>query len=60
MSKTRRLYLTQWTDDASGAFLYTVDKADPLAVFDLNRNLLAWFAFEETARLLAERCGVEC
>ena len=27
MSKTRRLYLTQWTDDATGAFLYTVDKA---------------------------------
>ena len=27
MNKTRRLYLTQWTDDASGTFLYPVDKA---------------------------------
>ena len=35
------------------------EKDDPLALEDMNRNLLAWFAFEETARILADRAGVE-
>ncbi|MBU6231368.1 hypothetical protein KGP36_01765 [Patescibacteria group bacterium] len=35
------------------------DKADPLAQEDQNRNLLAWFGFEETARRLAERNNIE-
>ena len=35
------------------------DREDPLAQEDLNRNLLAWFAFEETARNLAEKAGIE-
>lgn len=30
------------------------DKDDPLALDDINRNLLAWFGFEETARKLAD------
>lgn len=30
------------------------DKTDPLAVEDLNRNLLAWFAFEEVCYRLAD------
>ena len=30
------------------------DKSDPLARGDLNRNLLAWFGFEETARRIIE------
>ena len=36
------------------------DASDPLAFDDSNRNLLAWFAFEETARALGERNGFEC
>jgi hypothetical protein len=35
------------------------DKTDPLATQQENRNLLAWFAFEETARNLAAKMGVE-
>ena len=35
------------------------DKSDPLAQEDGNRNLLAWFGFEEAARRLAERQGIE-
>lgn len=35
------------------------DAADPLAHDDPNRTLLAHFAFEETARALAGRAGVE-
>lgn len=35
------------------------DKADPLAQEDTNRNLLAWFGFEEAARALADRNGIE-
>lgn len=30
------------------------DETDPLARQDLNRNLLAWFGFEETARRIIE------
>ena len=32
---------------------------DPLALDTLNQNLLAWFAFEETARKLAALNGIE-
>lgn len=32
---------------------------DPLGQEDLNRNLLAWFGFEETARKLADRNEIE-
>jgi hypothetical protein len=35
------------------------DDSDPLAQEDLNRNLLAWFGFEEAARALAGRNGIE-
>lgn len=35
------------------------EKEDPLALGDLNRNLLAWFGFEETARKLADANGIE-
>jgi hypothetical protein len=35
------------------------EKSDPLGQEDFNRNLLAWFGFEETARKLADRAGVE-
>ena len=35
------------------------EKEDPLAQEDPNRNLLAWFGFEEAARQLAERNGIE-
>jgi len=33
------------------------DKEDPLARNDLNKNLLAWFAFEETAIRLGKEQG---
>lgn len=35
------------------------DKLDPLAQETQNRNLLAWFGFEETARHLADRNEIE-
>lgn len=35
------------------------DKSDPFAQETLNRNLLAWFGFEETARHLAGRNEIE-
>ena len=35
------------------------DDADPLAFEDGNQNILAWFGFEETARILADRNGIE-
>jgi hypothetical protein len=35
------------------------DNGDPLAKDTFNQNLLAWFAFEETARNLASAAGVE-
>lgn len=46
-------------DGPSGLFGDKWDKEDPLASDDLNQNLLAWFAFEETARRLADRAGIE-
>jgi len=35
------------------------DKDDPFALEDANQNLLAWFGFEETSRILATRAGIE-
>ena len=35
------------------------DQDDPLCFDTLNQNLLAWFGFEETARILADRVGIE-
>jgi hypothetical protein len=35
------------------------DKDDPLAEDTQNQNLLAWYGFEETARDLAGRAGIE-
>lgn len=35
------------------------DKSDPLARDTNNQNLLAWFGFEETARVLANRADIE-
>lgn len=37
----------------------TWDAEDPLAQEDGNRNILAWFGFEEAARILAGRNGIE-
>lgn len=37
----------------------TWDAEDPLAQEDGNRNILAWFGFEETARILSNRNGIE-
>ena len=35
------------------------DKEDVFAEDQYNQNLLAWFGFEETARILAYRAGIE-
>lgn len=35
------------------------NEEDPLALENMNQNLLAWFGFEETARKLANRAGLE-
>lgn len=35
------------------------DKEDPLALDTNNQNLLAWFGFEEAARRLCDRAGLE-
>ena len=35
------------------------DKEDPLAVEEHNKNLLAWFGFEETIRNIAHEFGIE-
>jgi hypothetical protein len=35
------------------------DQDDPLALDTQNQNLLAWFGFEETARVLADRARIE-
>ena len=36
------------------------DERDPMARDDNNRNVLAWFAFEETARDLCNGAGIDC
>lgn len=35
------------------------DNEDPLARDTINQNLLAWFGFEETARNLANKAGID-
>ena len=35
------------------------DDEDPFAKETTNRNILAWFGFEETARKLSDRAGLE-
>lgn len=42
-----------------GEILRDWDTDDPLANDTHNQNLLAWFAFEETARRLADAIGLE-
>ena len=45
--------------DPIGLFGDKWDKTDPFADDTNNQNLLAWFGFEETARRLADRNGIE-
>lgn len=42
-----------------GEMLRDWDDADPLAMDTQNQNLLAWYAFERTAQLLADRAGID-
>ena len=35
------------------------DKRDPLAIEDNNKNLLAWFGFEETIKNIANKFNIE-
>lgn len=46
-------------DGPQGLFGEKWDKEDPLAREDENKNLLAWFGFEETARRIAQQNGYE-
>jgi hypothetical protein len=46
-------------DNMSGLFGDKFDSEDPLCLETTNQNLLAWFAFEETARNLANEIGLE-
>lgn len=39
--------------------LSAFDESDPFATTDGNKNLLAWFGFEEAARRVAEHAGLE-
>lgn len=54
--------LQQALDGAGGSpeslFGEKWDSEDSLALNTLNQNLLAWFGFEETVRILADRAGV--
>jgi len=54
----KTLEQTGYTDPI-GLFGDKWDRADPFADDTNNRNLLAWFGFEETARILADRNGIE-
>lgn len=47
------------TESPSGVFGDKWDKSDPFARDTQNRNLLAWFGFEEAARRLVNRAGIE-
>jgi hypothetical protein len=47
------------TGDTPAQLFSGWDTEDPLALGTQNQNLLAWFGFEETARRLAERAGIE-
>ena len=56
--------LAELLDDCGGTIGQMFDRAgweksDPLALEEVNQNILAWFGFEETARRLAERAGIE-
>lgn len=46
-------------DGPPGLFGDKWDNDDPLARESENRNLLAWFGFEEAARVVANRAGIE-
>ena len=46
-------------DNLAGIFGDKFDSEDPLCLETTNQNLLAWFAFEETARSLANEIGLE-
>lgn len=46
-------------DSPAGLFGDKWDKSDPFARDTQNRNLLAWFGFEEAARRLCDRAGIE-
>lgn len=47
------------TDGPKGLFGDKWNAEDPLARDTSNRNLLAWFGFEEAARIVASRAGIE-
>ena len=46
-------------DSPAGLFGDKWDKSDPFARETSNRNLLAWFGFEEAARRLCDRAGID-
>lgn len=46
-------------ESPAGLFGDKWDKSDPFAHETSNRNLLAWFGFEEAARRLCDRAGID-
>ena len=52
------LYKSGWNNLAD-LFGKSWDKADPLALENNNKNLLAWFGFEETITNIAYKFGIE-
>ena len=52
------IYKSDYTD-LSDLFGDKWDKRDPLALEDDNKNLLAWFGFEETIANIALKFGIE-
>jgi len=60
VQKTINQYAEDYSESgAIGLFGDKWDKSDPFADDTNNQNLLAWFGFEETARRLADKNGIE-
>ena len=59
LDRLTRLLECSGAESESKLFGDKWDTADPEALGKRNRNLLAWFGFEEAARSLAERAGME-
>jgi hypothetical protein len=54
-----RMYSEAMREYGSDFRLNGWDNDDPLARDTTNRNILAWFGFEETARNLANKAGLD-
>lgn len=57
-AEIQKMY-TEMVNEFGENILNGWDKEDPFARDTQNQNLLAWFGFEEAARNLANRAGIE-